>query len=595
MLSFILIDDPDRDRRDQASRAGARLLADDSRISTTALERGSVALVWGLGPATPFDRHTGEQHEVLFIGEPIAGPGQEPISAAAQHRVRPAEGPRPTHDGLYLAITVSDTGEWSVAADLLGILPVYYTVTGDVRLVASSPGLLRAHPAFQESLDVIGLTSLLVTNGLIGGETIIRGVRRLAAGHALCFRPGTAPAEVLHYRIPVTTRHHDLPIAECSYRLHEALVAACRRQVRADRPHALLLSGGLDSRLLAGVLAGVGVPIIAITRGLSTDNDARCARRVARHLGFPHRLAADETGRWADFDKAIRRDGMVTSPGLGGPGIAAALGGGPTRAVSGYLMDAIVGGSHIRWCYSDADHASSFDAFLRRLNYHGIRIDTLRRLLRPEIFGDSVDIALERVRSRYEALGDSHFERAWRFDLEHRQRFQIGGMLLRQMHAAWPVAPHIDREVLAVAGGVPLELLSGRTIERDMLIRFHRGLARLPLDRGTEDTTPLEPDVGELLRSLPDRVVRRVREALGMSGSERRYYHRIFDLDGPGWRDIRRGAESAREAAYAWFDRATFDALLPPVGTPWPPEYRLVDSVGRKLLLGAAARAAHGG
>jgi hypothetical protein len=42
--------------------------------------------------------------------------------------------------------------------------------------------------------------------------------------------------------------------------------------------------------------------------------------------------------------------------------------------VTGYVMDAVVGGSHINWAYSPSDTNMSFEAFFARVNdYSGIQ------------------------------------------------------------------------------------------------------------------------------------------------------------------------------------------------------------------------------
>lgn len=593
MTSVFLIDDPDPERRRRTAREGARLFSQQDGRGPGTFERASVTVMWGGGDHVPVSHHVEATRDTLLLGDVLSGSGPHRITASNYGSDPRADAP-PSHDGLHVAITVSDGEGWLVAADLLGILPVYYWVAGNVRLVASSPGLLRAFEGFDDALDEVGLTGLLLIGTLVEGRTLVRRMRRLSAGHALRASTGAEPREVQHYRVPITAQHHGVPLEECSHRMHEALVAACDRHVEEGVPHALLLSGGHDSRLLAGILARLGRSISAVTRGEASDNDYRCARRVARHLGFEHRLAADSGGTWEGFRRSIQWHGMATSPGSGTGGAPAALGG-HTRSVSGYLMDAVLGGTNNWWCYSERKRACGFDQYFGKLNQHAVGVDLLRGLLRPEVFGSSVDDVLETVRERYRSEGDTEAERTWRFALRHRQRFQLGSMLVRQAEAVWPRAPHLDREVLATAGGIPFGLLGGRLVERDMLVRFHRGLARLPLDRGSDEPAPIESDFRGLLRDLPGMVARRVARKLHLPSTDRRYYERQFSLESAAWQAIRRGAEAARPAAHALFNPAAYDALIPQVGEPWPAGFRRVDTLGRRLLLGTAAWAATGG
>ncbi|HKP28764.1 MAG TPA: asparagine synthase-related protein [Gemmatimonadales bacterium] len=588
MPTILLVDDPDPDRRRRTlDRASSAIAGLDARRAAS-LTRGTTSVAWGKGDHTPFDRFDDDAATTLLFGDAIRDPAGARSTALDMARALSQAGDHPVCDGLHLAVSVFEHDGWAISADILGILPLYHVVLPEVRMVATSPGLFRAHERFHASLNVAALASVLIINGVLEGETIFQGVTRLGQGHTLRGRSGAPLREVPRYRIPVGSLHHDVPLEECSHRLHDALVDACARHVPTGQPHSLLLSGGLDSRLLAGILIRQRVPMIALTRGAKSDEDYRCARRVARHLGLPHRLVPDSPGDWPGFQSRLLHDGMNASPGLGAHAVGEAIRGLAPRSVSGYLMDAIIGGNHIGWCYSNPDHAAGFGAMFQRLNRLGLGLDTARALLRKDVFGESVDLVIERTRKAFEASGSTNLERAWRFDLAHRQRFHVGQVLVRQMAAAWPAAPHVDRKVLETAGGIPLGMLADRVVERDMLVRFHNDLARLPIDRGaTSDTTPIDPDVLGVLRQVPARLARKVARALRIRTPERRYYHRIHALDSPGWISVRQGAEAAREAAYAWFDRQTFDTLLPPPGTLAGSAAPASDAVGKRSLLGA--------
>lgn len=587
MAEILIVRDPDPVRRRRAVAHAARDLSTRRALTVGQTELGGVALVWGASATAPADHYSGPAGDVLLIGDRIPGPGSE--RAGARDGPEPFGGvPVSVADGLHLAVSIAARGDVWVTGDLLGLIPVYYTRAGQADLVATSPGLLRAHPDFRDALDPVGLAALLLTNGLIDGLTLQRGVTRVGAGHALCLSADGSLRELEQYQVPVTAGLHEVPLQECAFRLHHALVQACARHVRQDIMHVLLLSGGLDSRLLAGLLVRQGAQLRAVTRGLPTDSDYRCARLVARHLGLPHHREHNEASGWTGFAAAVRWNGMASSPGLGGGGVARAVAG-ARRAVSGYLMDAIVGGSHIQWCYSPSDHQCGYSHFFRHLNHHGLKPEALGPLLRPAVFGSALEEALARTEAAYHRLGETDLEKAWRFDLAHRQRFVIGRMLVQQMDAAWPCAPHVDREVLEVAGAVPLGLLAARHLEVEILLRHHPDLARLPIDRGTNDTSPLAPDTRGMLRELPRRALQHLATRVGLPGPERRYYHRTFHLDSAPWQAVRHGAERWREAAYALFDPATFDHLLPKVGAPWPDGYGHVESIGRKLLLGCMA------
>jgi len=590
MASILVVRDPDPERRRRTAAAARAILHEEPGFEGGSIERGPVTAVWAAGPNTPIDLHQDARRDTLLLGEFLGPSGPDRVTAADYAATRDSRSgiPEPC-DGYHVAVCLTEAGALTVAADLLGIFPVYHTMVGEALLVASSPGLLRAHPAFRNGIDPLGIAGLLLCNSLLGGFTIQRGVRRLAAGHALVAAAGRPPSEHRHYAIPTDRASHDVPIAECAERLHAALRDACRRHVAPGVPHTLLLSGGLDSRLLAGILRDQAQSITALTRGLRTDIEYRCARKVAVRLGLPHRLMPDEPGTYDTFSRGIQRDGLVASPGGGGSNLVAALRALGPRMLSGHGMDGVLGPIYLQWVYSDKDRSVGFDNYFRHLNAYGIRVEVLRRLLRRDVFGDSLDEALDLLRETFQNLGGAEMERAWRFNLHHRQRFFTGAATNRHARGAWPVLPFMDRQVLAATGGMPLVVLADRSLEQLLLRRFHPELARLPLDRNTLDTTPLAPDLRGLLEDLGSRVLRRVRRLLRLGPRQRLYYYRTFNFNGPQWRGIREGAEPKREAAYALFDRAGFDALLPPPDRPWSGGDGIVDVAGAKTLLGLVA------
>ncbi len=68
--------------------------------------------------------------------------------------------------------------------------------------------------------------------------------------------------------------------------------------------------------------------------------------------------------------------------------------------------------------------------------------------------------------------------------------------------------------------------------------------------------------------------------------NERRYYYRVCDINGPGWRAIRRQAEPHRERVLEVFNKEVLDTILPPPDVPLQLKDGIVDSSGLKSLLG---------
>lgn len=79
---------------------------------------------------------------------------------------------------------------------------------------------------------------------------------------------------------------------EWGSRIHNALVDSIRARIRgATRPFGCLVSGGLDSSLVAGILRRLlpeSEPLYTYSIGMKGATDEVHARAVADHIGSQH-------------------------------------------------------------------------------------------------------------------------------------------------------------------------------------------------------------------------------------------------------------------------------------------------------------------
>jgi asparagine synthase (glutamine-hydrolysing) len=167
-----------------------------------------------------------------------------------------------------------------VARDRFGIKPVYVAEVGEGRLgVCSEIAPLLALGA-SRSVDLQAVADFLTLGYVPGEATGLSGVRALAPGHALVWEDGAV---------------REVPFAGLEARAGEDLEAvlaeAVRVHLRADVPLAVLLSGGLDSSLIAALAAreeGAGLHTFTVGFGDPQFDEREPARVVARAIGSEH-------------------------------------------------------------------------------------------------------------------------------------------------------------------------------------------------------------------------------------------------------------------------------------------------------------------
>ncbi len=177
-----------------------------------------------------------------------------------------------------------------LARDRFGIKPLYYRATGDGLEFASE---LRALPRGEIDLDA--LEAFLAFNSIPAPLTIFRETRKLPPGHLLVWEESGGTVDVRRFARPA-------PVAASEQRgedeaeLAEELRARLRDSVRAhlvsDVPVGVLLSGGVDSSLLAALAAaetGDAVQTFSIGFEERSFDELADARLVAERYATRHR------------------------------------------------------------------------------------------------------------------------------------------------------------------------------------------------------------------------------------------------------------------------------------------------------------------
>jgi len=174
-----------------------------------------------------------------------------------------------------------------LARDAFGIKPLYYRATGGGLEFASE---LRALPRGEVDLDA--LDAFLAFNSIPSPLTIFCEVRKLPAGHMLSWEQGALRIERFARPLPVSAdavRDDDAAelVEECRARLRDSV----RAHLVSDVPVGVLLSGGVDSGLLAALAAQeTAEPLRTFSIGFdeSSFDELADARKVARRYSTDH-------------------------------------------------------------------------------------------------------------------------------------------------------------------------------------------------------------------------------------------------------------------------------------------------------------------
>ena len=171
--------------------------------------------------------------------------------------------------GTYALAVASDDGRFAVARDILGIAPLYWARRGDTTLFASEM------KAFDEDWREY--------------------VQPFPPGHAWTPEDGLIEHPGVLATTPVLLQSRaadEEPPAWVFDAVRETLTRAVENTLRAAKPVGVLLSGGVDSSIIAAIAAKVaakqGITLPTFSVGLAGSRDLLAARLVAEHVGTEH-------------------------------------------------------------------------------------------------------------------------------------------------------------------------------------------------------------------------------------------------------------------------------------------------------------------
>lgn len=568
MANFLLIRDPDTVRRQFAALRARERVAFLPHLRAELTLAPHYALAWAAAPGAPVDRFCSPDPaaaDCVVFGEPHDREGRIVGAMDLSRACETGWSEARELNGYHAVVLVHPRFGVCVEGDVLGMFPLYFWQGADVLLAGTSPELFRCHPAFESAVDLHGVAGLLLTSGLVGGRTLWRGVRRLAADHRLMCPNGTAAAREL----PPPARLAEPPIetveeaVERAAALHSDFLGAGLQQSR--RP-GILLSGGLDSRLLAGLATTLNHRPTCLTFGRHEDLDAHCAIQVARELQLPQTLTdvrpedyathALSSVNWEQLSGGLYALPMGWNLCVRPP--AAEM----DRMICGLTLDAVIGGPKQ---VAAAGHGMPFERL--RVGRLGYSQEQLARLIgAPELSRACDDVRAELV-DAYVASESTDALREWRMNLAHRHRFAVGACAWRYSLFAWPVMPALDRGLIALARRLPYAVVRDRQVQTRMLVTRFPELARLELDRNYLDTVPLIGTKRSVWFNFRRRAVKVRRRCQVWLGRDPRFYVRTMDFNSPGWRVVRSLADEARGAASTLFRPDAIARVLPPAGT----------------------------
>lgn len=200
--------------------------------------------------------------------------------------------------------------ELVLARDRLGVKPLYYYRSANSLSFASEIKSLLADPAVARAVDLQALSNFFTLHYVPGPRTMFKGIMKLQPGHVMTVRAGKVAIERYWevkkepslVKCMLKSREEDV-----ADHLYSALNESVRKRMQSDVPVGALLSGGLDSSAILGLMTTLsGKPVPAFTVGYSDSGDDRISefrysRKVASHFQSDYKEVVVTASKFLDF------------------------------------------------------------------------------------------------------------------------------------------------------------------------------------------------------------------------------------------------------------------------------------------------------
>ena len=411
-------------------------------------------------------------------------------------------------------------------SDRYGFCKLFYWVSSNRILFASEYKAIIWHEDFQKKMDEEALADFMALGYSLGDKTFFENIKLLPHGSVLTFQ---AEGKLLIERYwDYSFRNVDSPLKEVDEyidRYYDLLKKAVKRQIEGERVIGLPLSGGLDSRALAGMLSKLNFEgeVKTFSYGNLDCFDVIYGRRIAKKLNHEHTYIPIDSTYLRDNSESfvwltegtvncLNAHMMLTHTVINENKI--------NTIMTGFLGDT-VGGEPIVGTKPFKEVIGK-DNFLKKIFNNQTDImseDDIAVYFKGDIYNRIKGKTFATFRSDYlQAPSENRYFKSIYAELIGRQRQYTSFNIYVFEGLTEVLSPFADKEFVNFALQIPDVLAFTRFVQREMIIRYLPKVASVPWNE-----TRLPLNISRIRKSLHWRWESLIRNPLIRTTIGRRY------------------------------------------------------------------------
>lgn len=449
---------------------------------------------------------------------------------------------------FVIAIWDKLTKTLKLVNDRYGFCKLYYWVNSQRILFASEYKAIIWHEAFSKKIDQQGLADFMALGYSTQDRTFFENIKLLPPASVATFKKDGNLSIQKYWDYSFHGDDDPLWLEEDYVdQFAEMLVRATQRQIDSNKNIGLPLSGGFDSRSLAGMLDKLRFTgaVKAFSYGHPYAYDVVYGRKIAKKVGYEHTYIPIESTYLRDHAErfvwllegtVICKDAhiLVTYPIIRQNSL--------DTIMTGFFGDIISGSA--AWIYSVGIRGGTDDEAIVRSQY-AVHADTMKdqdiaAYMKDKIYESVKGKTFETLRSRYfQCPSRNRYFRSRYFSTHERQRRYTSYNLYIFDFVAEVSSPFLDSEFVDFIYHVPSELMIFQNLYRKMIIKHLPKVASVP-----HNETKLPLNASWIRKGLQWRWESLVRNPLIRATIGRRYarlndnYHNTHEAIRTGSREF---------------------------------------------------------
>ena len=373
--------------------------------------------------------------------------------------------------------------------DRYGFCKLFYWVSPQRILFASEYKAIIWHQDFPKKVDQQGLADFMTLGYSTQDRTLFENIKLLPQASVATFRSDGNLSVQKYWDYSFYSEDDPLWLEEDYVdQFAEILTKATQRQIDSNKSIGLPLSGGYDSRALAGMLDRLDFKgaVKAFSYGNQYAYDVVYGRNIAKNVGYEHSYIPIENTYLRDHAErfvwllegtvnCLNAHMLLTYPFIRENSL--------NSVMTGFFGDIICGSA--AWIYSVGIHGGINDEAIIRSQYH-VHADIMKdqdiaTYMKDNIYESVKGKTFETFRSRYfQCPSRNRYFRSRYFSTHERQRRYTSFNLYVFDFVAEVASPFLDCEFVDFIYHVPSELMIFQNIYRKMIVKHLPKVASVP-------------------------------------------------------------------------------------------------------------------